>query len=142
MPIATKQFVVCAWLAASVLGSVACSPKRIPSLTVADLMEDRVTLDGVIMKCDQNPARARDSDCLNARIAIERLAKDVDPAEDEKRRAAFEASRDKLRLAQEKLRQEQEAKTKVDAYNLPLVPVEPAPAGEGASAPATQAVNH
>ena len=136
MPITAKQFVVCAWLAAAMLGSAACSPKRIPSLTVADLMGDRVTLDGVIMKCDQNPARARDADCLNARIAIERLAKDVDPAEDEKRRAAFEASRDKLRLAQEKVRQEQEAKTKVDAYNLPLVPVEPAPAGEGASTPA------
>lgn len=136
MPTTSKQFVVCLWLAASVVGSAACSPKRIPSLTVADLMEDRVTLDGVIMKCDQNPARARDSDCLNARIAIERLAKDVDPAEDEKRRAAFEASRDKLRLAQEKVRQEQEAKTKVDAYNLPLVPVEPAPAAEAASASA------
>jgi hypothetical protein len=137
MPITTKQFVVCAWLAAAIVGSTACAPKRIPSLTVADLMEDRVTLDGVIMKCDQNPARARDSDCLNARIAIERLAKDVDPAEDEKRRAAFEASRDKLRLAQEKVRQEQEAKTKVDAYNLPLVPVEPASAGE-ASSPSAQ----
>ena len=136
MRTATQQILACAWLAAAIVGSAACSPKRIPSLTVADLMEDRVTLDGVMMKCDQNPARARDSDCLNARIAIERLAKDVDPAEDEKRRAAFEASRDKLRLAQEKVRQEQEAKTKVDAYNLPLVPVEPASAGEGASAPA------
>ena len=135
MAITTKQFVVCAGLAAAILGSAACSPKRIPSLTVADLMQDRVTLDGVIMKCDKNPARARDSDCLNARIAIERLAKDVDPAEEEKRRAAFEASREKLRLAQEKVRQEQEAKTKVDAYNLPLVPVDPAPA----SAPAVEA---
>ena len=130
MHIATKQILACAWLAAAILGSAACSPKRAPPLTVADLMEDRVTLDGVIMKCDQNPARGRDSDCLNARIAIERLAKDVDPAEEEKRKAAFEASREKLRLAQDKVRQEQEAKTKVDAYNLPLVPVDPAPAGE------------
>jgi hypothetical protein len=132
MRIAIQQILACAWLAAAIFGSAACSPRRAPPLTVADLMEDRVTLDGVIMKCDQNPARGRDSDCLNARIAIERLAKDVDPAEDEKRRAAFEASRDKLRVAQEKVRQEQEAKTKVDAYNLPLVPVEPAPAGEPA----------
>jgi hypothetical protein len=124
-----KQFLACAGFFAAILGSSGCSPKHIPALTVADLMEDRVTLDGVLMKCDQNPAKARnDSDCLNARIAIERLAKDVDPAEEEKRRAAFEASRDKLRLAQEKVRQEQEAKTKVDAYNLPLVPVDPAPA--------------
>lgn len=136
MRIVTKQILACTWLATAILGSAACSPRRAPPLTVADLMEDRVTLDGVIMKCDQNPARGRDPDCLNARIAIERLAKDVDPAEEEKRRAAFEASREKLRLAQDKVRQEQEAKTKVDAYNLPLVPVDPAPAGEPAGAAA------
>jgi hypothetical protein len=129
MRYATQQFLACTWLFTAILGAAACTPKHIPALTVADLMEDRVTLDGVLMKCDQNPIKARnDSDCLNARIAIERLAKDVDPAEEEKRKAAFEASRDKLRLAQEKVRQEQEAKTKVDAYNLPLVPVDPAPA--------------
>jgi hypothetical protein len=129
MRYATQQFLACTWLFTAILGTAACTPKHIPALTVADLMEDRVTLDGVLMKCDQNPIKARnDSDCLNARIAIERLAKDVDPAEEEKRKAAFEASRDKLRLAQEKVRQEQEAKTKVDAYNLPLVPVDPAPA--------------
>ena len=39
----------------------------------------------------------------------------------------FEHSREKLRMAQERQRQEQEAKPKVDAYNLPLVPVEPTP---------------
>ena len=136
MRIPTQQILACIWLTAAIVGSAACSPKRAPPLTIADLMEDRVTLDGVIMKCDQNPARGRDSDCLNARIAIERLAKDVDPAEEEKRKAAFEASREKLRLAQEKVRQEQEAKTKVDAYNLPLVPVDPAPAGEPVGAAA------
>jgi hypothetical protein len=98
-------------------------------MTVEDLMEDRVTLDGVLMKCDQSPAKARsDSDCLNARIAVERLAQnhEHDPAEDEKREAAFERRREELRLAQEKLRQDQEARTKVDAYSLPVVPVDPA----------------
>ena len=95
-------------------------------MTVSDLMEDRVTLDGVLLKCNQNPVKSRtDTDCLNARIAIERLAKDVDPAEEQKRKDEFERSREQLRTAQEKLRQEQEAKSKVDAYNLPLVPVDP-----------------
>jgi hypothetical protein len=103
-------------------------------MTVTDLMEDRVMLDGVLMKCNQHPSRAdNDSDCLNARIAIERLAKDVDPAVEAKRKAEFERSREQLRLAQEKVRQEQEAKTKVDAYDLPLVPVDPPPPN-GASA--------
>jgi hypothetical protein len=98
-------------------------------MTVEDLMEDRVTLDGVLMKCDQSPAKARTgSDCLNARIAVERLAQDHehDPAEDKKREEEFERRREELRVAQEKLRQDQEAKTKVDAYSLPVVPVDPA----------------
>ena len=102
-------------------------------MTVTDLMEDRVTLDGVLMKCNEHPAKMRnDSDCLNARIAIERLAKDVDPAIEAKRNAEFERSREQLRLAQDKVRREQETKAKVDAYNLPLVPVDSLPPAGGA----------
>ena len=101
-------------------------------MTVQDLMEDRVTLDGVLLKCNEHSAKARnESDCLTARIAVERLAKDVDPAEETRRNAEFERSREKRRLAQEKVRHDQEAKTKVDAYNLPLVPVESAAAPSG-----------
>jgi hypothetical protein len=98
-------------------------------MTVADLMEDRVTLDGVLMKCNENQSKAHtDSDCLNARIAIERLASQREPAEEAKRTEEFEHSREHLRLAQERQRQEREAKSvKVDAYNMPLVPVEPTP---------------
>ncbi len=97
-------------------------------MTVADLMEDRVMLDGVLMKCNQNPSKARtDSDCLNARIAIERLASQNEPAQEAKRMEDFERSRDQLRMNQEKQRKELEDKTKVDAYHLPLVPVDPPP---------------
>jgi hypothetical protein len=128
MPYSSKQILACGWLCVAILGSVACTPRRIPPMSVNDLMEDRVTLDGVLMKCNQNPSKARnDSDCLNARIAIERLAKDVDPAVEEKHNEDFERSREQLRLSQEKLRQEQEAKSKVDAYSLPVVPVDPPP---------------
>jgi hypothetical protein len=128
MVYSSKQILACGWLFAAMLCSVACSPRRIPPMTVNDLMEDRVTLDGVLLKCNQHPTRARtDSDCINARIAIERLAKDVDPAVEEKHQEDFERAREQRRLSQEKLRQEQEAKTKVDAYSLPVVPVEPAP---------------
>jgi hypothetical protein len=127
MPITPKQFAACAGLVAALLGSAACAPKRIPPTSVQDLMEDRVTLDGVLLKCNEHPEKVRNEiDCLNARVAIERLAKDVDPAEEARRAAEFERSREKLRLAQEKVRRDQEAKTKVDAYNLPLVPVESA----------------
>lgn len=108
-------------------------------------MEDRVTLDGVLMKCDQNGSRARtDTDCLNARIAIDRLARQNEAAEEAKRAAEFERSRERLRLSQEKQRQEEEAKTKVDAYHLPLVPVEPAsppPPANDASPPVARESN-
>src|SRR3984893_18487356 len=128
MPNSHKSIVSWGCLGALILTIAACSPRRIPPMTVADLMEDRVTLDGVLMKCNRNQSKARtDSDCLNARIAIERLASQSEPAEEAKRRVEFEHTREQLRLAQEKQRQEREAKTKVDVYNLPLVPVEPAP---------------
>jgi hypothetical protein len=128
MPYSTTKILIYGWLCAALLGSAACSPRRIPAMTVADLMEDRVTLDGVLMKCDRDKAKARtDVECLNARVAIERLAKDVDPAVEQKRQQDFERTREQLRLTQEKLRQEQEAKRKVDPYTLPVVPVEPAP---------------
>jgi hypothetical protein len=133
MPSTLKQFAVCAALVAAILGSAGCAPKRIPPMTVNDLLEDRVTLDGVLLKCSEHPAKRNDSDCLNARIAVERLAKDVDPAEELRRNAEFERSREKLRSTQEQVRKDQEARTKVDAYNLPLVPVESAPPSGGPS---------
>lgn len=110
-------------------GLAGCAPHRIPSATVEDLMQDRVTLDGIMMKCDQSPARLHDTqDCENARIASERLAsQNVDPTVEKKRQEEFERAREQLRLAQEKQRQEQEARTKVDAYSLPVVPVNPPP---------------
>ena len=128
MATSMKSVFACGCLGAVILATAACSPRRIPPMSVADLMEDRVALDGVLMKCNQNPAKGRtDSDCLNARVAVERLASQSDPAEEAKRTEEFERSREKLRQAQDKQRREQEAQTKVDAYHLPLVPVEPPP---------------
>jgi hypothetical protein len=128
MQILPRQILTCATLGLLLAGGVGCSPKRVPPMTVADLMEDRVALDGVILKCNQDPAKARNNtDCLNARIAIERLAEQVDPAEEAKRNAEFERSREKLRLDQERARQVEDAKSKVDPYNLPMVPVDAAP---------------
>ena len=131
-----KHILAFGWLCAAVVLSAACAPRRIPPMTVEDLMEDRVTLDGILMKCNQNPSKVRNpSDCENARIAIERLASlKVDPEVEKKRQAEFEKAREQLRLTQDKLRQEQEAKTKVDAYSLPVVPVESAPPKANTSA--------
>jgi len=129
MPISIKSMIACGCIAAVAMLTAACEPRRIPPMTVSDLMEDRVLLDGVLMKCNREPGKARsNSDCVNARIAIERLATRVDPAADAKRVEDFEKSREQLRMLQDKQRQEQEAKNpKVDAYHLPVIPVEPAP---------------
>jgi hypothetical protein len=140
MTIANKFIVACGCLGAVILAATGCSPRRIPPMTVADLMEDRVMLDGVLMKCNQDQSKARtDSDCLNARIAIERLASQSDPAKEAKHMEDFERSREQLRMNQDKQRKEQEAKTKVDAYNLPLVPVDPTPPAPPTHSPDTQA---
>ena len=86
MTFTLKQFAACAGVVAAILGSAGCTAKRIPPMTVEDLMEDRVTLDGVLLKCNEHPAKVHnDSDCRNALIAVERLAKDVDPAEEARR---------------------------------------------------------
>ena len=133
-----KHILAVGGLCAAVLAVLGCAPRRIPPLTVEDLMEDRVTLDGVLLKCDQDPTKVRNpSDCENARIANERLASQrVDPEVEKRRQADFEKAREQLRVAQDKVRQEQEAKTKVDAYTLPVVPVDPAASAKGAN-PAT-----
>ncbi len=127
MPMSIKSMIACGCVAALVL-STACSPRHIPPMTISDLMEDRVALDGVLMKCNGDPQKARSADCLNARIAIERLAARVDPAVEAKRVENFERSREQLRLSEERKRQrEQESKVRVDAYHLPVIPVEPTP---------------
>ena len=129
MRISIKSIIACGCLGAGILAAAACSPRRIPPMTVTDLMEDRVTLDGVLLKCNREPYKARtDSECMNARIAVERLASQSERAGEAKRAEEFEHNREKLRLAQDKLRQEQEAKeakAKVDVYHLPLMPMEP-----------------
>src|SRR5271155_1658482 len=57
MPISTKSVVVCGCLVAVTVLSMGCSPRRIPPMSVSDLMEDRVLLDGVLMKCNRDPAK-------------------------------------------------------------------------------------
>jgi hypothetical protein len=143
MPKSIKSMIACGCVAAVVLSASACSPRHIPPMTVSDLMEDRVALDGVLMKCNRDPRKARnDSDCLNARIAIERLAARVDPAVEAKRVEDFERSREQLRSSEEKKRQQElNSKPKVDAYHLPVIPVEPTPPPKDPQSPTVSQTN-
>src|ERR1700690_2275399 len=100
MRYSTKYILAGGWLCAAVLACAACSPRRTPPLSVEDLMEDRVALDGILMKCDQHATKSSDSaNCESARIAIERLAaQNVDPTVEKKRQDEFERAREQLRL--------------------------------------------
>ncbi len=131
-----KNLVFCLVCLAAI-GAEGCGPPRVPPATVTDLMEDRVTLDGIIMKCNNDARMARtDVECENARIAIERLATRNEAEDNAKRQAEFERKREELRLAQEREMAAKVATTpKVDAYHLPLMPVEPAPASAATPPP-------
>jgi hypothetical protein len=133
------QIIAAALFSTGILSVTGCTPPRQPPTTVEDLMEDRVTLDGLLMKCNQTPVKTGDAaDCLNARIAVERLAHDADRVAAANRDAAFERRRDQLRQAEDRAREEQEAKSKVDPYEMPVVPVDGSSPPAGAPAIASQ----
>lgn len=103
-----------------------CKPPRPPEPSVNELLDDRVTLDGIVIKCNNDRQFARSSGaCASARIAVERIAAQKERAEAAKRQAEFELHRDRLRESQDRLRQQQELYSHIDAYHLPLVPVDP-----------------
>jgi hypothetical protein len=108
---------------AAAVALAACDAAPLPDRTAEDLMTDPVMLDGVLMKCNGAKGTQRAStECKNARIAVERLAKLREKDETIKREAAFERNRERLRLQQEALQHQQEEAKRVDPYKLPLIP--------------------
>jgi hypothetical protein len=123
-----NQIVAGALLSSGLWAMTGCTAPPPTPATVEDLMEDRVTLDGLMLKCNQTPVQARNpADCVTARIAVERLAENADKMVAAKRDAAFEHRREQLRQAEDHAREEQEAKSKVDPYEMPVVPVDGSP---------------
>jgi hypothetical protein len=126
MSSSTSKFVVLGWAVGAILGTTGCGSPRVPPPAVGDLMEDRVMLDGLLLKCNANPGFARSApDCANARIAVDRLAAQAEAAETAKREAQFERRRAQLRQIQDLQRAQKEQELQVDAYHLPVVPVDP-----------------
>jgi hypothetical protein len=106
----------------------ACRQPRDAPPTVEDLMQDRVALDGIMMKCNDQVHRDKaGADCEIARVAAERLAAEKESTEIAKRQQDFELNREKLRQGDEQRRAAQAAQKKFDPYTMPVVPVEPAP---------------
>jgi hypothetical protein len=103
---------------------------------VEDLMQDRVALDGIMLKCNDQTRRDKPgSDCEIARVAAERLAAEKEAAEVAKRQQDFERNRDKLRQSDEQRKASQAQQKKVDPYTMPVMPAEPAPAAASKANP-------
>jgi hypothetical protein len=118
-----KSIVTRTLIGVLLIGGAACSPRQDPVLTVQDLLDDRVKLDGVLLKCNQSPASTNRTDCVNARIAAAKISTLHDEQKAAKRNEDFEKRREELRLQQDRERQSQDAQ-KPDAYHLPVVPVD------------------
>lgn len=114
----------------------ACKQPRDAPPTVEDLMQDRVALDGILLKCNDSTARDRSgADCEIARVAADRISAEKEAAEVAKRQQDFERNRDKLRLSDEQHKAVQAEQKKVDPYTMPLVPVDPAPVAASSANP-------
>ena len=111
--------------ALALVAGAACSQHQPNPPTVQDLLDDRVQLDGVLLKCNERQGSTNHTDCVNARIAATKISTLHDEQKAAQRSQDFERRRDQLRQQQERERQHQDAQTKVDAYHLPVVPVDP-----------------
>ena len=106
----------------------ACRQSRDAPPTVEDLMQDRVALDGIMMKCNNQAHRDKvGADCNIARVAAERLVAEKESTELAKRQQDFELNREKLRQSDEQRKAAHAVQKKFDPYTMPVVPVEPAP---------------
>ncbi len=132
-----KKWVFCGSLEVLAVTLVACGPKHEAPVTVGDMMDDRVVLDGILLKCSRTPSKMNsDSDCINARVAIERLAKVNELGEEKKHAEEFERVREQLRVSEARNHQ-MDTHPKLDGYSLPVVPVEPveSPASSASASP-------
>jgi hypothetical protein len=129
MPSLRKQVILIALVGIGCLLLGACKQQREALPTVEDLMQDRVALDGILLKCNQPSGKDRGGpDCEIARVAVERLGAEKEAAEVARRQQDFERNRDKLRITDDQRKAAQADQKKVDVYTMPVVPVDPAPA--------------
>lgn len=119
----------------------ACSKPPVPARTAAELVDDPALLQGILLRCQEHPrAASRDTECINARKALETVAAAQDAQAAERRRAEFERQRALKREQDDRQRQSAEqASPKFDPYRSPVVadpPAEsPPPAPGSAAAP-------
>jgi hypothetical protein len=105
----------------NVLGG--CGMPAVPARTVADLLADPAVLQGVMARCSEGRPSERESDpeCVNARIAVERQAREQDAANAGERHQEFERKREALRARDERVRAATQAAQRTDVYTMPVV---------------------
>lgn len=110
------------------LGIVGCGTPRPPPHTVSELIADPVLLQGIAARCGADKrAAAQDTECANARLAIERLAAEEESQHSGERGAQFEREREKRRLQEEQTRRASErAQPGFDPYSSPVTSDKPA----------------
>jgi hypothetical protein len=129
MPALSTSRITVALIGFGLIALAACKPPRDAPPSVEDLMGDRVALDGILMKCNDPSSRDKAGvDCEVARVAVERLARQKEAADEAARQRAFERNREQLRQSDEQRAARQAEKTIVDPYTMPVVPVDPSPA--------------
>ena len=117
--------------ALALTGVAACgSPKPAPH-SVAELADDPVLLQGIAVRCAADKhAAASDADCVNARLAVERLAAAEEAKHVGERGAEFERQREQRRVAEDQKRRATEgAQPGFDPYSSPITsekPLDPA----------------
>jgi hypothetical protein len=118
------------WLLPILLG--ACSAPAPPARTVEDFMEEPAVMQGVIEACNADQQRAaRDVECTNARMALERKAVAEDAQHKQERDAQSEKLREQVREREREAQRQAELNRKpgFDPYTSPVtVDTPPAPA--------------
>lgn len=116
------------WMLA-VLLLAGCEKPEPRARSVAELAADPVVLQGVVARCAEDRlAAARDPECGNARLAMERLAAEQATAQRDRKVQEFERLREERRRREEAERLARErAEPKFDPYSSPVM-TDPPPA--------------
>ena len=103
-------------------GVAACGAPKPPPHSVAELTDDPALLQGIVARCaGDKRAAASDVECVNARLAVERIAAAEESKHVGERGAEFERQREHRRLQEEQSRRAAErAQPGFDPYTSPV----------------------
>jgi len=102
------------------LVAAACGASGTRPRSVAELADDPLVLQGLVERCAADPkAAARDPECLNARLALDRLGAAADREHDPERDAEFARERELRRQHEERARRGA-APPAFDPYSAPV----------------------